>query len=133
MFETSRRNFLFGLGAFGLFPLERSEPDLILYNGKFWTVDPRLPEAQAVAIVDGRFVAVGSNEEVLHLAAGSSRKVDLAMKRVLPGFIDAHCHPAVSGRMHLRQVDCDLRSISAIQAALRGRASRTPSGQWSAP
>jgi len=130
MFETSRRNFVLGMGALALFPLEKSEPDLILYNGNFWTVDPRLPRAQAVAISRGRFLAVGSNGDILHLAAGSSRKVDLGGKTVLPGFIDAHTHPAVSGRMHLRQVDCDLRSITAIQKALRERAAKTPPGDW---
>jgi len=74
MFETSRRNFIFGLGALALFPLERAEPDLILYNGNFWTVNPQQPQAEAVAISRGRFLAVGSNEDVLHLASGISRK-----------------------------------------------------------
>jgi predicted amidohydrolase YtcJ len=115
MFNTSRREFVQTLGAFALFPFERTEPDLILYNGNFWTVDPHTPRAQAVAIGNCRFIAVGSNEEVLNLAAGRSRKVDLGQKTVLPGFIDAHTHPAESGRLHLRQVDCDLRSIGAIQ------------------
>jgi predicted amidohydrolase YtcJ len=130
MFETSRRNFILGLGAVALFPLERTETDLILYNGNFWTVNPQQPRAEAVAISRGRFLAAGSNEDVSRLAAGSSRKVDLGMKTVLPGFIDAHTHPAHSGRLHLRQVDCDLRSISAIQTALRERASKTPANQW---
>jgi predicted amidohydrolase YtcJ len=130
MFETSRRNFILGLGAVALFPLERTEPDLILYNGNFRTVNPQPPRTEAVAISRGRFLAVGSNEDVLRLAAGSSRKIDLGMKTVLPGFIDAHTHPAESGRLHLRQVDCDLRSISAIQAALRERASKTPPENW---
>jgi predicted amidohydrolase YtcJ len=130
MFETSRRNFILGLGAVALFPLERTEPDLILYSGNFWTVNPHQPRAEAVAISRGRFLAVGSNEDVLRLAAGTSRKIDLGMKTVLPGFIDAHTHPAESGRLHLRQVDCDLRSISAIQAALRERASKTAPDKW---
>src|SRR5579863_1165524 len=98
MFNTSRREFVQTLGAFVLFPLERTEPDLILYNGNFWTVDSQNPRAQAVAISDGRFLAIGTNDEVLHLAAGRSRKVDLGQKTVLPGFIDAHTHPAESGR-----------------------------------
>lgn len=127
---TSRRNFVFGLGALALFPLEQTEPDLILYHGNFWTVDAKHPKAQAVAISGGRFLAVGSDEEVLRLAAGNSRKIDLGMKTVVPGFIDAHTHPALSGRMHLRRVDCDLRSIAAIQAALRERAAKTPPGEW---
>ena len=130
MIDTSRRNFVFGLSALALFPLQRTEPDLILYNGNFWTVDAKNPRAQAVAISDGRFLAVGSNGEVLRLAAGKSRKIDLGMKTAVPGFIDAHTHPALSGRLHLRRVDCDLRSIAAIQAALRERAAKTPPGEW---
>jgi predicted amidohydrolase YtcJ len=130
MFNTSRREFVQTLGAFALFPFERMEPDLILYNGNFWTVDPRTPRAQAVAIGNGWLIAVGSNEEVLNLSRGRTRKVDVGQKTVLPGFIDAHTHPAESGRLHLRQVDCDLRSIGAIQAALRERAAKTPPGQW---
>jgi hypothetical protein len=110
--------------------LERTEPDLILYNGRFWTVNSRLPRAQAVAIASGRFLAVGSNDDILALASARSRKVDVGQRTVLPGFIDAHTHPAISGRMHLRQVDCDLRSIAAIQSALHERASKTPPDQW---
>jgi predicted amidohydrolase YtcJ len=111
-------------------PLEREEPDLILHNGNFWTVDPRAPRAQAVAISDDRFLAVGTNDEILAFATARSRKIDLGKKTVLPGFIDAHSHPAMSGRLHLRQVDCDLRSIKAIQSALRERAAKTPPGEW---
>ena len=130
MTETSRRNFLATLGAFSLMPLEREEPELVLHNGNFWTVDPRAPRAQAVAISDGRFLAVGSNDEILGFATARSHKIDLGKKTVLPGFIDAHSHPAMSGRLHLRQVDCDLRSIKAIQSALRERAAKTPPGEW---
>ncbi len=130
MSETSRRNFLATLGAFTLIPLEREEPDLILHNGNFWTVNPRAPRADAVAISEGRFLAVGSNDEILSFATARSRKIDLGKKTVLPGFIDAHSHPAMSGRLHLRQVDCDLRSIKAIQSALRERAAKTPPGDW---
>ena len=130
MFETSRRKFLTSMGAFTLMPLERTEPDLILHNGYFWTSDAKSPRAEAVAISAGRFLAVGSNDEILALATARSRKVDLGKKTVLPGFIDAHSHPASSGRLHLRQVDCDLRSIAAIQSALRERAAKTPPGGW---
>jgi predicted amidohydrolase YtcJ len=130
MIETSRRNFLATLGAFALMPLERVQPELVLYNGNFWTVDSDNPRAEAVAIGGGRFLAVGSNDEVLNIAVSRTRKVDLGGKRVLPGFIDAHSHPASSGLSHLRQVDCDLRSIKAIQEALRERAAKTPASEW---
>jgi predicted amidohydrolase YtcJ len=126
----SRREFCCALGALALTPLERTEPDLILHNGNFWTVDSRAPRAQAVAISGGRFLAVGANDEVLALAGGRARKIDLGGKTVLPGFIDAHSHPSDAGRAHLVSVDCDLRSIAAILAALRERAAKTPPGQW---
>ena len=127
---TSRREFLGTFAAFSLFPLESERPELILHNGNIWTVNDNEPRAQAVAIARGRFLAVGSNAEVLNLASAQSRKIDLGGKNVLPGFIDAHSHPAEAGLSHLRMVDCDLRSISAIQAALRERAARTPAGEW---
>lgn len=111
-------------------PLEQVEPDLVLHHGNFWTVDPKNPRAQAVAISDGRFLAVGGNDEVLHIASARSRKVDMGGRPILPGFIDAHAHPAEAGRAHLRQVDCDLRSIKAIQEALHARAAQTPPGEW---
>src|SRR5450631_2317222 len=136
--SASRREFIYGAGALGavglfstnFFALDRTEPEFILYNGIFWTVNPRQPRAQAVAISGGRFLAIGSNEEVLALAAGNAQKIDLGGKTVLPGFIDAHSHPAEAGLSHLRMVDCDLRSIADILKALRERASNTPPGDW---
>ncbi|MBI3695916.1 MAG: amidohydrolase, partial [Acidobacteria bacterium] len=82
------------------------------------------------AIAGGRFLAVGSNDDVRNLATARTRRVNLEGKTVTPGFIDAHTHPASSGRRHLREVDCDLRSIKEIQEAIRKRASETPRGQW---
>ena len=130
---TSRREFLRRLGAVALAPpfaFDRTEPDLILYNANVLTVDGRRPRAQAVAIADGRFLAVGGNDRVRALAGARTLKLNLEGKTVVPGFIDAHTHPAVAGRMHLRQVDCDLRSINAIEEAIRARAGKTPEGDW---
>jgi predicted amidohydrolase YtcJ len=131
--HTTRREFIYGLGsasALMMFSLERTEPELILHGGKIWTVTQSQPTAEAVAISGGRFLAVGSNAEVLGLAAGRAKKIDLGGKTVLPGFIDAHSHPAEAGLDHLRMVDCDLRSISAILDALRQRAAQTKPGEW---
>jgi hypothetical protein len=111
-------------------PLARTEPELILYNGNIWTVDPGMPRARAVAISGGRFTAVGLNEEVLNLATGRTHKVDLGLKTVLPGFIDAHAHPSSSGVNHVRMVACDMSSIADIQASLRKRAAQASAGEW---
>ena len=128
--NPTRREFLGCLGAFALAPLGRTEPALILYNANVLTMDPSQPRAQAVAIADGRLLAVGSNHEVRALSTARTRATDLEGKTVVPGFIDAHSHPAQAGLQHLRMVDCDLRSIAEIQAALRKRAAVTPPGQW---
>src|SRR5712664_2094493 len=127
---TTRREFLGTLAAVSLFPFEQEKPDLILHNGHVVTMNSAEPVAEAVAISRGRFFAVGKNADVMNLAASGVRKIDLGGKTVLPGFIDAHSHPAAAGLSHLRMVDCDLRSISAIQAALRERAAKTPAGEW---
>ena len=128
--QPNRREFLGTLSAFSLFPMETEKADLILFNGNIHTVNDKLPRAQAVAISRGRIVGIGSNAEALHLASAGAKKIDLGMRTVLPGFIDAHSHPAMAGVMHLRMVDCDLRSIAAIQAALRERAAKTAAGEW---
>jgi predicted amidohydrolase YtcJ len=126
----TRRNFLSSMAAFAFFPLEQEKPELILHNANIWTVNAAEPRAQAVAIARGRFLAVGSNSDVMNLAGAGARKIDLGGKTVLPGFIDAHSHPSDAGRLHLRMVDCDLRSIQAILAALRERAAKTRPGDW---
>jgi len=130
MGKISRRDLVQSLGALAMMPLARTESEFILYNGNIWTVDPDMPRAQAVAISGGRFSAVGSNDEVLNLATGRTRKVALGSKTILPGFIDAHAHPSASGVNHLRMVACEMNSIADIQAALRKRAAQTPAGQW---
>ena len=134
MSQLSRRNFLHkmgGLSSLALLPLlKQQEPDLVLYNANIWTVDSTQPRAQAVAISGGRFMAVGSNDDVLHLAAARTRKIDLGGKSILPGFNDAHSHPVEGGVQLLRNVACDKNSIEEIQAALRQRAQQTPPGEW---
>lgn len=136
---VSRRELLGQAAALASLPLvnrsafaaiAREQPDLILRNGLVLTVDPRQPRAEAIAIAGERILAVGSNDEVGALAGRATRIVDLGSKTVTPGFIDAHCHPAYSGRRHLRLIDCDLRSIGAIQDAVRERAAKTPPGEW---
>jgi len=101
-----------------------------LYNGHIITVDRTAPRAQAIAISGDRIAQVGDNAHIRALAGRGTRLIDLGGKTVVPGFIDAHSHPAYSGLQHLRAVDADLRSIAAIQAAVRERAARTPKGEW---
>ena len=126
----SRRQFIGSLAAMTILPgFAQREAEVILFNGNIVTMGST-PNAQAVAIIDGKFFAVGTNDEIKALATGRTKKIDLGGKTVLPGFIDAHSHPGSSGLQHLREVDCDLRSIKAILDAIRARASQTPKGNW---
>ena len=125
-----RRDFLKTAGAGVLAPLGLAEAELVLHGGHVVTMDEARPRAQAVAIFRGRFLAVGNDSDVLHLASARTKRVHLAGRTVVPGFIDGHSHPASAGVSHLRRVDCDLRSIDEIVTALRERAGRTPAGEW---
>ena len=104
--------------------------ETIISNANILTIDPTQPRAQALAIRDGKFLAVGSNDDVSDLKGKGTTVLDLKGKTVLPGFIDAHTHVMSSGPRHVAQEDCDLRSIGEIQEALKGRARTTPAGQW---
>src|SRR5260370_1424857 len=74
--------------------------DLLLINGKIWTLNPAQPIAEAVACVGSRIVAVGSTAEVRKWADAGTRVVDLGGKLVVPGFNDAHVH-FYAGGSHL--------------------------------
>lgn len=102
--------------------------DLALINGRVWTVDDQQPRAEAFAIKDGRFVAVGSTSDIKNLISPETQVIDAANMTVCPGFIDTHCHP--SGVNELYGVNLNLGSIGAIQSALAKRAADTPKDQW---
>lgn len=67
-------------------------PDIILHNGKIFTVDAGRPWAQAVAIRGSRIVAVGDDGPVRALAGSGTQSLDLGGRVVVPGFNDAHAH-----------------------------------------
>ena len=71
-------------------------PQLVLVNAKVFTADPALPYAQAVAIEDGRILAVGSNEQVRALTGPNTRILDAGGRLVTPGLIEGHVHLGVA-------------------------------------
>src|SRR5262245_30471717 len=70
------------------------EPDLIVVNGNVLTSDAAQPRAEAFAVKNGRFVAVGSNADVRNLATRRTQVIDAQRMTVTPGFIDSHSHPS---------------------------------------
>src|SRR5688572_20202046 len=112
----------------GTASVSTESPDFIVLNARVLTIDRAMARAQAFAVKHGRFTAVGSSTDIRNLATRDTPVVDAAGMTVVPGFIDCHCHPR--GVNELYEVDANLRSVAAIQAALRKKASGTQPGQW---
>ena len=70
------------------------QADLVLTGGVVYTVDARRSRHEALAVKDGRIVALGSAAEAAEWAGPRTRTVDLGGRLVLPGFADAHMHPS---------------------------------------
>jgi len=106
------------------------QADLVLINGKIFTMNPSQPHAEAVAIKDGKIVQVGTNDDVNRWTGKEAELIDLKGKTVVPGFIDTHIHVADFARV-LTWLDLhDVQSIQELQAILKARVQRTPRGKW---
>jgi predicted amidohydrolase YtcJ len=81
---------------------QRGDADLVLVGADVCTLDPARPWATAVAVRDGVIARVGSDDEIRDLIGARTEVVALEGSMVLPGFQDAHCHPASAGRDRLR-------------------------------
>ena len=103
--------------------------DLIIRDAHIVTVDPKFSTAEAVAIQDGRFIAVGSDAEVLKTRGPNTRVIDLHGETVLPGFNDTHVH-LTAGKDLENEVDLThIRSIKDIQAAIAARVKVSKPGE----
>jgi predicted amidohydrolase YtcJ len=106
-------------------------PDLILHHGLFQTLDRSNPTANAVAIADGRFAAVGREQDVLPLAGTTTEIIDLKGRRVLPGLIDNHLHIIRGGLNFNLELRWDgVRSLADAMAMLKRQIAVTPPPQW---
>ncbi len=96
-------------------------PDAVYYNGKVVTVDADFSVAEAFAVQDGKFVAVGTNEAVKALAGTNTKLVDLGGKTVMPGLYDSHLHFMRYGLKFL-QINCTDKSKEAILSEVKEKA-----------
>ena len=104
--------------------------DLVVRNAVIYTVDSTRPRAQALAVKDGRFMAVGTNEEVDALTGPQTERVEAGGRMIIPGMIDAHGHVPDLGRM-LRTVDLvGTTSYEEVIALVSEQAERLPSTTW---
>lgn len=106
-------------------------PDLILHNGRFTTLDPGTPEATAVAMRDGYFLAVGDERSVMSLKGPDTTVVDLKGRTAIPGLNDSHIHVIRGGLNYNMELRWDgVPSLAIALRMLREQALRTPAPQW---
>jgi predicted amidohydrolase YtcJ len=137
MKRLTRRDAAAGGAALGFVTLARTPamaqtaPDLILINGKFATLDRQKPTATAVAIRNGRFMAVGDDRDIMSMAGPEVRRIDLQGRRAIPGLIDSHMHIIRGGLNYNMELRWDgVRSLAQALRMLKEQVDRTPAPQW---
>ncbi len=104
--------------------------DMVIVNGKIFTVNPAQPWAQAAAIRNGRFVAVGNDDDIRRLIGKETEVIDLKGKLALPGFNDAHLHFA-NGGLYLLGIDLrPARDEKEFVGILKEYIYKIPKGEW---
>ncbi|MDT3378539.1 amidohydrolase [Labrys neptuniae] len=143
--KTTRRAFLGGVSGLALPTIvsraragdsnsngdAAMNADTVIHNAKITTLDRTNPVASAVAIKDGKFLAVGSDKDVLALADDKTRKIDLKGRRLLPGLIDNHLHIIRGGLNFNMELRWDgVRSLADAMDMLKRQVAVTPAPQW---
>ena len=108
-----------------------------MVNANVITLDASGRVAEAVAIRDGRFAAIGSNDEIRRLVESwprprkrAPRVMDAGGRTVIPGLIDSHVHALMVAAAEANQPFAGLQSIAEIQDWIRKEAARVPAGTW---
>jgi len=110
------------------------DPDLIVVNAKVYTMDTRSPRAEAFAVANQHFTAVGATADIKGLAGKNTQTFDAKGMTIVPGFIDCHNH--AGGEVLLNEVlvgnpfEVEFVSIRSIIDRLIARAQQTPPGTW---
>ena len=105
---------------------DAAEADLLFYNGRVLTVDANFSVKSAVAVKDGKIIAVGGKE--LRAAYHAKTEIDLAGRTLMPGFIDTHLHPQSRSK---RDIDlANAHSIADLQQMLRAKAQELGKAEW---
>ena len=137
MRDQSRRGFLGALGVAlpaTALAAGSDDADLVVFNANVYTLDPAMPRAQAFAVRAGRFVAVGSNDDIKPRIARRTQAYDAKGMTITPGFIDCHNH--AGGEMLLYEVavgnpfQVEFVTIASIVDKLRAKAKTLPPDTW---
>ena len=136
--KTHRRREFLGLIGAGIASVaaaaEGPEIDLVVFNAKVYTVDPRTPKAEAFAVRAGRFAAVGSTTQMKALVGKGTQTIDARQMTVVPGFIDCHNHAPGNVLLYETVVGnpfvVEFVTIDGIVGKLRAKTRETPPGKW---
>ena len=104
--------------------------DLVLLNGKIYTVDKNFSTTSAVAIAGDKILETGTEDQIKQYVGKQTRIIDLEGKTVVPGLIDAHCHPEAASLSELEEEIPDLHSVQELLAWIEQQASVKEKGEW---
>jgi len=114
--------------------VDAHDADLVVFNAKVYTMDAQAPRAEAFAIKNGRFVAIGSTNDIRGLIGKSTTSFDAKGMTVVPGFVDCHNHAPGTTLLYDVLVgnpyEVEFVTIRSIVDKLRARAKETPPGTW---
>lgn len=109
----------------------KGEGNLLLFNGKITTLDPKQPEVSAILISKGLVAAIGSDIEIKGLADKNTIQIDLRKQRVIPGLNDSHIHLIRGGLNFNMELRWDgVPSLAYALKMLKEQVRRTPPPQW---
>ncbi len=111
--------------------ISKSGPELVVLNAKVLTVDTTHPRAEAFAVQAGKFIQVGSNNEIQQLIRENTKVIDAQGKTIIPGLNDAHIHMVRAGMYWQYELRLDeTMKLEDILHLIRERAQNTPKGTW---
>ena len=111
--------------------MSKQTADLIAYNGKIATQNGQRSIVEAVAVLDGKFLAVGTDREVMAWRGEQTQLINLNKRTAIPGLNDSHTHLIRGGLNYNLELRWDgVPSLADGLRMLREQARRTPSGQW---
>jgi predicted amidohydrolase YtcJ len=122
--------FLFLIFSFVFYSCnQKQQADLIIHHAVVYTVDSAFTTAEAFAVKDGKIIAVGKNDDILHQYQSDSM-IDAQGKAVYPGFIDAHAHFVGYGQELFTANLYDSKSFDEVLERLKVFAAAHPEVQW---
>lgn len=112
-------------------PAQAQDADAVLLNGKIVTLDARGSTQQALAVRDGRIIAVGATADVRRLAGGRTRVIDLGGRTVIPGLIDSHMHAIRAASFFATETNwAGVPSLAEALERIRQSAKTKKPGEW---